>query len=471
MWYTGVQLVDMDDDGQPEVLIGNRDTSSLEIWRYDPDLDTLVQIDSIGFPYHVHDMKAADFDSDGDMDVAVGLRFEGLYFATNTGAPGTVGSWSVRAIDGAYSWQVLVEDFDHDDNLDIADGVDYGPIYMFYGDGDGNFVQGASAQDPTTEMRNTRGFNAVDLDGDDRLDLIGVDGAFVRALLNPGNRTDAWVSVGPAEPIGDYPCCEVFQLESATSPSAGDLDGNGYVDQVAFLGTPAYPGPVDLLLFKGGASGSALNWTKVVFDTITNPSFAGHIGVADVDGDGYLDIHVGGGDWFDGLRVYLGDGRGGYTLETVSLDHGVGSFNTFAVGDLNGDGRPDIIASRHTSSGAEYSGFEVLFGVERNPPEANADTYVTRRGIMLRVPAPGVLGNDFDADSEPLTAVMVTKPAHGWLSLDPDGSFVYFPDYGFTGEDSFTYRATDGADESAAADVTVYVWPNPHLARLMAVFR
>ena len=62
----------------------------------------------------------------------------------------------------------------------------------------------------------------------------------------------------------------------------------------------------------------------------------------------------------------------------------------------------------------------------------------------LTVPAPGVLGNDSDPDSEPLTAVLVTGPGHGTLTLNANGSFTYTPAANYTGPDSFTYRASDG---------------------------
>ena len=63
---------------------------------------------------------------------------------------------------------------------------------------------------------------------------------------------------------------------------------------------------------------------------------------------------------------------------------------------------------------------------------------------MLTVPAPGVLGNDSDPDGDPLTAVLVTGPSHGSLTLNANGSFSYTPAADFAGSDSFTYRASDG---------------------------
>ncbi|MCA8986412.1 MAG: tandem-95 repeat protein [Planctomycetaceae bacterium] len=70
-----------------------------------------------------------------------------------------------------------------------------------------------------------------------------------------------------------------------------------------------------------------------------------------------------------------------------------------------------------------------------------------------------VLDNDTDVDNGSLTAVLETGPAHGTLSLRPDGTFQYTPDPGFSGVDSFTYRSTDGDLFSDPATVTINVTP------------
>ena len=54
------------------------------------------------------------------------------------------------------------------------------------------------------------------------------------------------------------------------------------------------------------------------------------------------------------------------------------------------------------------------------------------------------------------STILVTDVEHGTLDLNEDGSFVYTPNAGFTGEDSFTYRAYDGTD-SVVATVTITV--------------
>ncbi len=52
---------------------------------------------------------------------------------------------------------------------------------------------------------------------------------------------------------------------------------------------------------------------------------------------------------------------------------------------------------------------------------------------------------------------MSSQPAHGALTLNADGSFTYTPATGFSGTDTFTYRADDGDDLSAPATVTISV--------------
>ena len=68
---------------------------------------------------------------------------------------------------------------------------------------------------------------------------------------------------------------------------------------------------------------------------------------------------------------------------------------------------------------------------------------------LLVVDAPGILDNDLfgeeSAESMGAVAELVVPPAHGTLTLTPDGAFTYSPDDTFTGLDSFVYAAVSGA--------------------------
>lgn len=91
------------------------------------------------------------------------------------------------------------------------------------------------------------------------------------------------------------------------------------------------------------------------------------------------------------------------------------------------------------------------------PPVAVGDTYETEANVELAVPAPGVLGNDGDANGDALRAVLVSGPAYGQLALSADGSFTYAPDEDFAGEDSFTYQTDDGEYQSNEVTVRIRV--------------
>jgi VCBS repeat-containing protein len=87
------------------------------------------------------------------------------------------------------------------------------------------------------------------------------------------------------------------------------------------------------------------------------------------------------------------------------------------------------------------------------------DAYATDEDTSLNISAPGVLTNDADVDGNPLTAALVTGPAHGTLTLNANGSFAYTPVANYNGPDSFTYRANDGSADSGVATVSIMVRP------------
>jgi hypothetical protein len=87
--------------------------------------------------------------------------------------------------------------------------------------------------------------------------------------------------------------------------------------------------------------------------------------------------------------------------------------------------------------------------------------YATPEGVPLTVAAPdGVLANDrADRPAVSLVTTQATAPGHGTLVLASDGGFVYTPEPGFAGVDTFTYRAYDGYLLSAPAIGSITVTP------------
>ncbi|MGA6161078.1 FGLLP motif-containing membrane protein [Amycolatopsis magusensis] len=101
----------------------------------------------------------------------------------------------------------------------------------------------------------------------------------------------------------------------------------------------------------------------------------------------------------------------------------------------------------------------------RPGPLPRDDGYEATSGVLLKVPAPGVLAGDTHPAGDPLraeTGVTNGVTARGGrIVLREDGSFDYAPPPGFTGTDSFAYRAVDPQDDAAEATVTIAVLPRP----------
>ena len=107
------------------------------------------------------------------------------------------------------------------------------------------------------------------------------------------------------------------------------------------------------------------------------------------------------------------------------------------------------------------SGFTIQ-KAQAAPPVANNDNYATDENTILAIPPMGVLDNDIDIML--LVAVKVTNPAHGMITLNLDGSFIYTPTTDYHGVDSFTYKAFNSIDYSNTATVTITVYPMSHVA-------
>jgi large repetitive protein len=110
------------------------------------------------------------------------------------------------------------------------------------------------------------------------------------------------------------------------------------------------------------------------------------------------------------------------------------------------------------SDGVRTSSGTVIVNVNARPVAVD-DVANLNENTALSVDAQhGVLKNDRDADTGALTAVLVSGPANAKaFSLNADGSYSYTPNDNFSGTDTFSYRASDGAASSAPATVTITV--------------
>jgi len=95
------------------------------------------------------------------------------------------------------------------------------------------------------------------------------------------------------------------------------------------------------------------------------------------------------------------------------------------------------------------------------PPEAHDDYYSVAQDTALNIAAPGVLGNDKGVTGHTLTAKLGDSPTHGTVTLNADGSFRYTPTAGYSGGDTFTYRAVDASVQNTNGEL-----PTSALARV-----
>jgi VCBS repeat-containing protein len=163
----------------------------------------------------------------------------------------------------------------------------------------------------------------------------------------------------------------------------------------------------------------------------------------------------------DGVRIYVDD------LLVLDEWHDSGG-DIIHTADVILDGDHIVRVEYYERKGdAKILFWWELIELQNDPPVSLNDAYSITVNQTLAVPAPGVLTNDSDPDDDDLQALLTKGTSHGTLSLNGDGSFIYTPDPGFTGEDVFRYRATDGQLKSSAAKVTITIHPpnSPPTAR------
>ncbi len=129
----------------------------------------------------------------------------------------------------------------------------------------------------------------------------------------------------------------------------------------------------------------------------------------------------------------------------------------FTYNATNGYTGPDSFVYRATDGTANSNATVSITVGPNHAPVANADSYAVLQNSTLTVSATGVLGNDTDSDGNSLTAVLVSGPANGTLTLTNNGGFTYTPTSGYSGSDTFTYKANDGLSDSANTTVTISV--------------
>ena len=266
-------------------------------------------------------LAVGDFNLDGKPDVVVSNFDDTVTILLGNGAGGFTPSTLTGA--GPTSFAVAVGDFNLDGKPDLAVssfGTPNGLVRIFIGNGSGGFAQPAG---PITVVGGApRSIAIADLNLDGKPDLAVADAGANTITILTGNGTGGFTpAAGSPFPTGNNP----------QWISAADLNLDGRPDLAVVNATSG-----NVIVYLGNGAGG---FTPTAPVTVGN--FPVHSIVTDFNLDGKPDLLVANGS-SNNVSLLLGDGTGSFTAASGSpVPAGSGPFSV-AVGDFNGDGRPDF---------------------------------------------------------------------------------------------------------------------------------
>lgn len=356
------------------------------------------------------DVKAADLDGDGDLDLVVAMEWAPHLILLNDGR-GRFTEDPTRSPRTTHDHEeVVLADLDGDGTIDLfIVSEDDRAKELYLNDGRARF---RDASDRIPSDATTNGAIAVDVDGDGDLDLVLANAGPDQLLVNDGRGrfvdesatrlppdTDTSQDVASADFDGDgHPDLAfgnedgnrvllndgkgVFRpLPEGAWPAAreetrkivpGDVDGDGDIDlylaNVRFFQATT-PSAQDRLLLNDGTA----RFTDVTASHLPAvEENAAHGALHDLDGDGDLDLVRGhvvlGTPAPQPVRAVLNDGTGRFTPAPAAQwpDAVVGNLFDTAEGDFDGDGRLDLYLANRIGTDLLLRG--------RRPEEAPPET-------------------------------------------------------------------------------------------------
>ena len=287
-------------------------------------------------------VAAADLNGDGIADIVTpfitsgGVSGIGVFLSRTDGTYGPVTVYPGYPADAARFARVSIEDINGDGKPDIvavvaAAFIGDSTVVTLLGAGDGTFKPGTN----TGKTFSNSPFVIADFNGDGKKDLLTADG---------------YLSLGNGDGSFGAAVLRLSDAQRGKNIAVADFNGDGKLD-LAVVGSGAKSPFISILAGNGDGTFA----TKAVYAGIRGADF---VNVTDIDGDGNLDIVVG----LAGPGAY-GPDVGTFTVMQFLLGNGDGTFagapaipasgalgSAFAVADFNGDGFPDLAVSNFLGS-------------------------------------------------------------------------------------------------------------------------